>query len=638
MKVLLVEDDEIFVAALAANLASQNYTVESVTDGQQGWQYAQATVYDLIILDINLPGLDGISLCRQLRTVHYKGAILLLTAQDNAHSKVAGLDAGADDYVVKPCTTEELAARIRALLRRPHEITNPILHWGALQLDPSTCQVSLDSKEITLSPKEYGLLELFLRNPQRIFSNAMLLERLWGFEETPGDETIRTHIKRLRRKLKSAGAEGVIENVYGMGYRLTPPPAQSLDQPTQDVTTKADEARAAAIAALGQFSDVIADRLAILKEAANALQSTDTLPEPLHQQARQAAHKLVGSLGMFGLNEESNVSKQIENSLSQSPAIENSDQLYEWVLQLSHSLETVLAKVNVSPAVIQTNRTKLETTISAIHPEAPTMSLLVVSPAAEFIKTLVNIAPKTLHITQAIDLDQAHQQLNHRSPQSPLQPPFNLLLLDTAAFDEPSAISSFLDDLSNTNPDLLIFVRSHQDTFQMRLDLARHCRYTFLPQSTTAQHILNTILERCRYHFPVNYHVVAVDDDSVILAKIEQQLSSWGMQVTPLSNPEQLWQMLPQIKPDLVMLDVEMPQVGGIELCRVIRSDCQWDNIPIVFLSAQTDPETIQQGYTSGADDYITKPYTSKMLAARLINKIRRIGSHSTQQLPLQSN
>ncbi|MEL6383900.1 MAG: response regulator [Cyanobacteria bacterium J06626_18] len=122
MKILLVEDDEILVAGLAADLASQNYVVEAVNDGHTGLSYAQATEYDLIVLDVNLPGIDGITLCRRLRQDKYEGPILLLTAKGDGSYKVQGLDAGADDYVVKPCPTEELSARIRALLRRPRDI------------------------------------------------------------------------------------------------------------------------------------------------------------------------------------------------------------------------------------------------------------------------------------------------------------------------------------------------------------------------------------------------------------------------------------------------------------------------------------------------------------------------------------
>ncbi|MGB5975315.1 MAG: response regulator transcription factor, partial [Nodosilinea sp.] len=222
MKLLLVDDDDVLVEQLISELASQNYVVDTATDGLLGWEYARATPYDLVVLDIDLPRLDGISLCQRLRQTGYTGPILLLTGRGSDSDKVSGLNAGADDYLVKPYTLSELTARMRALLRRPPTVSNPALRWGLLQLNLHTGRVTIDDQAVVLSPKEYSLLELFLRYPDRIFSNTVLLERLWSADETPGEETIRTHIKRLRRKLKQAGGSDIVENIYGMGYRLRP--------------------------------------------------------------------------------------------------------------------------------------------------------------------------------------------------------------------------------------------------------------------------------------------------------------------------------------------------------------------------------------------------------------------------------
>ncbi|MBE9110929.1 response regulator transcription factor, partial [Nodosilinea sp. LEGE 07298] len=223
MRILLVDDDELLTQQLADFLVSQHYAVDVVLDGEAGWDYAQAADYDLIVLDINLPKLDGIRLCQKLRQARYGNPILLLTAQGDSSDKVVGLDAGADDYLVKPCTLNELSARIRALLRRPSTLKNPVLRSGDLCIDPSTCEVTYQGKLLSLSPKEYSLLELFLRRPQQVFSSTSILEHLWSFDDTPAEETVRTHIKRLRHKLKAVGAGTVIDTVYGMGYRLQPP-------------------------------------------------------------------------------------------------------------------------------------------------------------------------------------------------------------------------------------------------------------------------------------------------------------------------------------------------------------------------------------------------------------------------------
>lgn len=223
MRILLVEDDEAIAAVITNFLTSQHYVLDVAYDGQEGWELIEAYTYDLIVLDIMLPKIDGMTLCRQLRAQGYQMPVLLLTARHSSTDKVMGLDVGADDYVVKPFDLKELAARIRALLRRGSSALTPILEWEKLQLDPSTCDVRYDYQLLHLSPKEYSLLELFLRNNRRILSRRAILNHLWSWEDTPGEDTVKAHIKGLRQKLKSVGASpDLIETVYGMGYRLKP--------------------------------------------------------------------------------------------------------------------------------------------------------------------------------------------------------------------------------------------------------------------------------------------------------------------------------------------------------------------------------------------------------------------------------
>jgi DNA-binding response OmpR family regulator len=223
MRILLVEDDSAFAQAVVAVLAQQNYTVDVARDGETGWELTRAWEYDLIVLDVMLPRLDGISLCRQLREQGQRMPILLLTAKDAATDKVLGLDAGADDYVVKPLDFQELTARIRALLRRGSSATSVILEWAELRLDPRSCEVTYRGQALQLTPTEYSLLELFLRNPERVFSRSAIIKNLWAFEDAPGEDTIRSHIKGLRQKLKLVEAPAdLIQTVYGLGYRLQP--------------------------------------------------------------------------------------------------------------------------------------------------------------------------------------------------------------------------------------------------------------------------------------------------------------------------------------------------------------------------------------------------------------------------------
>ena len=221
MKILIVEDDKRIAKALAEDLRHQHHAVDIALDGIEGWDYTQATEYDLILLDLMLPRLDGISLCKRLRVNKYNALILMLTTKDTTTDKVIGLDAGADDYLIKPFELEELAARIRALSRRTPEFKPSILTHGKLQLDPNSSEVLYAENPLFLTPKEYLILEHFLRHPQQILTRSAILEKLWEFDKFSGEGTVKTHITNLRSKFKTAGSpDNLIETVYGVGYRL----------------------------------------------------------------------------------------------------------------------------------------------------------------------------------------------------------------------------------------------------------------------------------------------------------------------------------------------------------------------------------------------------------------------------------
>ncbi|UBF25946.1 response regulator transcription factor [Kovacikia minuta CCNUW1] len=221
MKILLVEDDVRLAETLAEALTDQHYVVDVATDGEVGWHQVKTLDYDLLLLDVMLPELDGISLCHRLRSHGYNLPILMLTACDTITDEITGLDVGADDYVVKPVELQKLFARIRALLRRGSAISSPILEWGDLRLNPSTYEVSYGSIPIHLTPKEYALLELLLRNGRRVLSRGVMIEHVWSLESPPEEHAVKVHIRSLRQKLKAAGApEELIETVHSRGYRL----------------------------------------------------------------------------------------------------------------------------------------------------------------------------------------------------------------------------------------------------------------------------------------------------------------------------------------------------------------------------------------------------------------------------------
>ena len=221
MRLLIIEDDLHLAESLTEALEAQQYIVDTVPDGEAGWYQMQIAEYDLTLLDVTLPYLDGIQLCQRLRVNGYGLPILMLTARDTSQDKVRGLDAGADAYMVKPFDLAELLAQIRALLRRGATPALTVMRWGALSLNADTYEVRYGLQLLRLTPKEFSILELLLRNGHRVLSRAFILQSLWSMQSPPDEETVKAHIKSLRHKLRAVGApQALIETVRGVGYRL----------------------------------------------------------------------------------------------------------------------------------------------------------------------------------------------------------------------------------------------------------------------------------------------------------------------------------------------------------------------------------------------------------------------------------
>jgi two-component system, OmpR family, response regulator len=221
MKILLAEDDCRISQSLTEALTDQHYLVDIAGDGEEGWEFVKAFDYDLLLLDVTLPKLDGIRLCRQLRSQGNCTPVLMLTARDSTADKVEGLDAGADDYVIKPYNLQELFARIRALLRRGNNPLSAFIEWGKLRVDPNVCQASYQEELLQLTPKEYRLVELLIRSGRRVVSRSQIIENLWSFDEPPTEDAVKALVKRLRQKLKAAGApDDFVSTAYGFGYSL----------------------------------------------------------------------------------------------------------------------------------------------------------------------------------------------------------------------------------------------------------------------------------------------------------------------------------------------------------------------------------------------------------------------------------
>jgi len=221
VKILVVDDERAVRESLRRALELEGYEIELAADGREALERLEAESQpDALILDVLMPGVDGLEVCRRLRRTGSRLPVLMLTARDAVENRVAGLDAGADDYVTKPFALEELLARIRALLRRTTNGAGEVLRFADLELDPGTREVRRGGELIELTRTEFSLLELFLRNPRQVLTRSIIFERVWGYDFGYGSNSLDVYVGYLRRKTEAGGRPRLIHTVRGVGYAL----------------------------------------------------------------------------------------------------------------------------------------------------------------------------------------------------------------------------------------------------------------------------------------------------------------------------------------------------------------------------------------------------------------------------------
>lgn len=362
-----------------------------------------------------------------------------------------------------------------------------IITWEYLQLNCLNQEIRYHDRILRLTPKEYGLLELLLSNPQRVFSRSALISKLWELEAIPTESVITSHIKSIRQKLKAAGAtEDPIETLYGFGYRLRRLEQIALiDGASSKINSSTVNEIDLALWELWQkFRGSFDEQIDFLSTTARSLTKSPKQKKKLTS-ARQIAHKLVGSLGVYGFSEGSSLARQIFDLFNPQTKLTIND-----LQQLEHLIHRLRLEVDREPTFAAT-------------------AIPVVSPEIE------------------------------------------------------------------------------QEQTQARLPL-----------------------------------VMVVDDDAAILQQLSILLSPWGLEVIPVVDRHCFWELLNSITPDLLILDIEMPEVNGIELCQTVRDDRQWGNLPILFITAAQDPNSIVQAFAAGGDDYIRKPILEPELVARVLNQL----------------
>ena len=638
MKILLAEDDEVSSKVLTKTLTTHHHIVDVVRDGEMGWTYGSTFEYDLMVLDSVLPKLDGISLCQRFRAKGYDTPILLLTAQDARTVKVQGLDAGADDYVVKPFDPVELMARMRALLRRSSGNPFPLLTWGDLLLNSSTCEVTYNGQPLALTSKEYEFIELLLRDSQYVFSSEELIDRLWSSEDFPSEATVRSHLRRLRQKLLAAGAPpDFITTLHGRGYYLKTleaevTPAASFPYPRNNSVDLEQLTRAGLLAnRLDQGSDATLSpdsppqyleflhetwittqpkslaQVAVLLQTVNDLQR-DRLTTQQQAAAQQITYTLLGTLGMFGFTKITHLVRQLDCWLG------GREPLHPKQAPLMHTLVIALQQEIQNTTQIQPYQIP--------DPQRP--RLLLVSSDEPFNQSL-QVAATRCGIQLAI--------VPTLEPQSwgELQPTVVLVRLPTesgkAKGSEPSTVNRLLEALQTVvqhYPKLPVVVMSDRGDLSDRLDSLRRGGKLFLTTQTPIEQVMAAIVQLLeKQNLPAR--VMIVDDDRTWLSTLPTLLKPWGFKVTTLADPQQFWTVLEAVVPDVLILEVNMPEINGFELCQMLRSDPHWQRLPVLFLSGLSDSASQQQAFAAGADDYLSKPVLGVKLANRILSRLQRM-------------
>jgi len=220
MRILVVEDEPKIARFIKKGLTEEGYAVDVARDGEEALAFARAAPYDLIVLDLMLPKIDGITVCRKLRKDDIEVSLLILTAKDSIEDRVLGLDAGADDYLVKPFAFAELLARIRALLRRPQAMSSNVLQVGDLVLDVQKHRVERGGVQVELTSRELSLLEYMMRNPCQVLTRTQIMEHVWNYDFYAGSNVVDVYIRYLRKKIDEGHDDKLIKTMRGVGYSI----------------------------------------------------------------------------------------------------------------------------------------------------------------------------------------------------------------------------------------------------------------------------------------------------------------------------------------------------------------------------------------------------------------------------------
>lgn len=619
MKIILIEDDVALSQLLASHLQQHRYVVERVEDGILGLDFVLATHADLLILDVELPQLDGFQLCQQLRNAGVQAPVLFLSARQQDKDKVKGLEVGADDYLVKPFSLTEFLARVQALLRRPPVQQGSRLTWGPIMLDTKTYEVSYAGQPMMLRPKEYKLMECLLRHQGEVCSYERLFDHIWSLDAIASKESLKAHVKGVRQALGRVEApKDLIQVVRGIGIHLNPDYKRDPDGLESDQSGLAPEVTPEVISdptqpnsplllpqiqtAWGQFRPLLVERIQTIERALSQWQSGE-LTAPLRQQAETAAHALAGSLGTFGHWQGSETARQIETALMTLDSFQPDCHaaLMKQTLHLQYLLRQAPVSLLPPPA------------LATLAPPISILALGLDPLSVDYLHTLLN--PLGIRLVSAVTVPEAEGLVSKTGAA--------LVLL---AIEDPVLEGEALRWAAQQR--IPVVFCAQQDSLAQRVRASQMgvlgvLPYPFQTENMMASSLVTKMIRRViSPPLPTLPRLVGVDDDPLFLNRLRQQLES-QVQLKLLTEPEDFWEIICAEPPDICLIDVKLPSFSGFELCQAMRSDARFDQVPIVLITGYPNQDERNLAHQVGANDYLIKDIDMNQLWLQLSTFLR---------------
>jgi DNA-binding response OmpR family regulator/HPt (histidine-containing phosphotransfer) domain-containing protein len=627
MKILLVEDDQRLGKLIKDYLMPESEQIDLINNGAEIKNKLATSDYDILILDVMLPKKNGIDICRELRAENIDIAILFITALNNQNDKIKAFESGADDYLTKPFDFQELLLRVKALLRRDKkEELISSLQWDDLVMIPMEKKVYFLNEELTLTPTEFKILQIFLQHPHQVFTTDNIIDKLWDLDNIPTNNTLRSHIKSLRRKFEKVGlGKDFIETVYGMGYKLreskqkpsispsTSEEKQSLEQ-EQQISEQQQELKALIDEIWQEHCDSIYQDCQKLTAYINQKYISVKTDEAI-----RIAHNLAGFLGTVGFAEGSKIARQIEIILK-----ENRNRLTDEKLTDQKIVDQIYQLINnLTTSLFPEGKPITEGSPTNINIDlAEKVDLLVIDEDENLVSQLnlfIDHPQIDLYFAQSIEF-----AINYLDEQE-----FQIIIVETSWQAQPCPENHILELLMAKKRNAQVIVYTKNDSIENRLYCTGYPIFAFLIKSDSLQSLGDIIKNALLSNSPMEnlYNVVLIDDDERFIKVLSRKLAIQNLPIklTTIIDSETFLARIKNIKPDLIILDLKMPKLNGLDICKIIKTDHVLQNIPVIFLTGNLSSDAITQFVEVGADDFISKSKIDLELYPRIMTHLKRL-------------